>query len=287
MPAGGRARGARGGRGGGAGGAWASLGVPRGSPAAEVRRAYRRRARELHPDVNRAPDAAEQFVALQKAYAQCLREAAGSAGAGAGAGAERPGGSGSRANPTPAWSGSRAKAGGAPRRPAEPEEPFYGLGDLFRDLLEDDARAARASAAGATDGAPRSSFEELGTIAGGLADELIEFLEEQAGLGPSPGEGDGTQGRPQPGQPQGGRSGPRAGPGPGSFGDLGAAERPVSAGGAKRGAGSAGRARERPARASPRSPPKNVSGATWRPQSFESLEVEEELQKLKREMGID
>ena len=284
MPAGGRARGARGARGGGAGGAWASLGVPRGSPAAEVRRAYRRRARELHPDVNRAPDAAEQFVALQQAYAQCLREAAGSAGARAGA--ERPGGSGTRANPTPAWSGSRADAGGAPRRPAEPEEPFYGLGDLFRDL-EDDARAARASAAGATGGAPRSSFEELGTIAGGLADELIEFLEEQAGLRPSPGEGDGTQGRPQPGQRQGGGSGPRAGPGPGSFDGSGTTERPVSAGGAGRGAGSPGRARERPAQASPRSPPKNAPGATRRPQSFESLEVEEELQKLKREMGID
>ena len=273
MPAGGRARGARG---GGAGGAWASLGVARGSPAAEVRRAYRRRARELHPDVNRAPDAAEQFVALQQAYAECLREAAGSAGAGAGAGAERAGGSGSGATPAPPWSGSSAKAGGAPRRPAEPEEPFYGLGDLFRDLEDD----ARASAAGAAGSAPRSSLEGLGTIAGGLADELIEFLEEQAGLRPSPGEGGGTP----PGQRQGGGSGSRAGAGPGSMGGSGTTARPGSAGGAGRGAGATGRARERPA---PPRPPPNAAGGTRRPQSFESLEVEEELQKLKREMGLD
>ena len=40
---------------------YAVLGVRAGADVQEVRRAYRRRARELHPDVCDAPDAAEQF----------------------------------------------------------------------------------------------------------------------------------------------------------------------------------------------------------------------------------
>lgn len=48
---------------------YAVLGVaPTASPA-EIRQAYRELARHLHPDVNRAPDAAAQFAALARAYA--------------------------------------------------------------------------------------------------------------------------------------------------------------------------------------------------------------------------
>ena len=47
---------------------YATLGIaPTASPA-EIRRAYRERARRLHPDVNRAPDAAARFAALTEAY---------------------------------------------------------------------------------------------------------------------------------------------------------------------------------------------------------------------------
>src|SRR2546423_5529093 len=47
---------------------YATLGLaPTASPA-EIRRAYRERARRLHPDVNRAPDAAARFAALTEAY---------------------------------------------------------------------------------------------------------------------------------------------------------------------------------------------------------------------------
>ena len=51
----------------------ALLGVDAAADAAALQRAYRRRAKELHPDRNRAPDAGEQFDALRHAYEE-LRE---------------------------------------------------------------------------------------------------------------------------------------------------------------------------------------------------------------------
>lgn len=44
------------------------LGVARDADAATVKRAYRRRARELHPDVSDAPDAEERFRRVTLAY---------------------------------------------------------------------------------------------------------------------------------------------------------------------------------------------------------------------------
>ncbi len=44
------------------------LGVRRKATAAEIRAAYRSRARESHPDVSDAPDAAERFHAVREAY---------------------------------------------------------------------------------------------------------------------------------------------------------------------------------------------------------------------------
>lgn len=44
------------------------LGVPKSAGEAEIKSAYRRLARELHPDRNKAPDAAAKFNEVQQAY---------------------------------------------------------------------------------------------------------------------------------------------------------------------------------------------------------------------------
>src|ERR671922_250056 len=44
------------------------LGVGRGADTGEIKRAFRRLARELHPDVSEAPDAHERFREVVEAY---------------------------------------------------------------------------------------------------------------------------------------------------------------------------------------------------------------------------
>ena len=44
------------------------LGVSKDAPKDEIKSAFRRKARTLHPDVNKAPDAEEKFKELGKAY---------------------------------------------------------------------------------------------------------------------------------------------------------------------------------------------------------------------------
>jgi molecular chaperone DnaJ len=44
------------------------LGVSRDATAEEIKRAYRRKARQLHPDVNPGPEAEEQFKKVSQAY---------------------------------------------------------------------------------------------------------------------------------------------------------------------------------------------------------------------------
>ncbi len=47
---------------------YADLGVARDASAEEIKRAYRRLARKLHPDVNQGADAEEQFKRVSRAY---------------------------------------------------------------------------------------------------------------------------------------------------------------------------------------------------------------------------
>ena len=51
------------------------LGVPRGADAAEIKRAFRAKARLLHPDVSDDPDAEERFRELADAYAALSKPA--------------------------------------------------------------------------------------------------------------------------------------------------------------------------------------------------------------------
>lgn len=44
------------------------IGVSKDASEAEIKKAFRKKARELHPDVNKAPDAEDQFKELNEAY---------------------------------------------------------------------------------------------------------------------------------------------------------------------------------------------------------------------------
>ncbi len=48
---------------------YAILGVPRNASQEEIKRAYKRLARQYHPDVNKSPEAEERFKEINEAYA--------------------------------------------------------------------------------------------------------------------------------------------------------------------------------------------------------------------------
>nr|WP_085830453.1 DnaJ domain-containing protein [Collinsella vaginalis] len=48
---------------------YAILGVPRDADKREIQKAFQKKARTLHPDINKAPDAEERFKEVSEAYA--------------------------------------------------------------------------------------------------------------------------------------------------------------------------------------------------------------------------
>lgn len=50
------------------------LGVSKDAPQEEIKKSFRKKARELHPDVNKAPDAEEKFKELGQAYEVLMDE---------------------------------------------------------------------------------------------------------------------------------------------------------------------------------------------------------------------
>uniref|UniRef100_A0A383VGM1 J domain-containing protein n=1 Tax=Tetradesmus obliquus TaxID=3088 RepID=A0A383VGM1_TETOB len=114
-----------------------ALGVSQDATDRDIKKAYRQKALKLHPDVNKAPNAQEQFLEVKNAfsvlsdaqqraaYDRKLRGGFGDFGSWG----SSAGGFGG------AWGGSSSSssAGGRPR-PKQPEEEFYGLGDLLSEV---------------------------------------------------------------------------------------------------------------------------------------------------------
>src|SRR2546430_17666688 len=96
------------------------LGVQRNANDADIKRAFRRLARELHPDVSEAPDADEQFREVVEAYevlsnteTRDLYDRYGHAGLRSGGFYAGPLGFRSRADLFPAFLGGPLPLGGA------------------------------------------------------------------------------------------------------------------------------------------------------------------------------
>jgi DnaJ-class molecular chaperone len=148
---------------------YASLGVPRGAPSAEIKKAYRKLAREHHPDVNKGDAGAEKrFKEISEAYAVLgdpeKRKAYDTLGANweayqhAGAGSGRPG------NPFAGFQGFGPGGGGVRFEYRGDPEDLAGFSEFFRTFFAGGSPfdTGRAAAPGATRTRMRTgTIEEL------------------------------------------------------------------------------------------------------------------------------
>lgn len=141
---------------------WKVLGVSPGASAAEVKRAYRRRALKEHPDINKGPDAKERWQELSQAYdilSDPEKQRAWEA-------AKRRGDSSSWRR-GPSSRGRSSPGGAAPKGPRQSEldAEYDAGGDTFGAILGDLFSAAASGSGG-------------GRGSGGFVlEELLEFLE--------------------------------------------------------------------------------------------------------------
>ncbi len=132
------------------------LGVSRDASEAEIKKAFRRRARELHPDVNKAPNAEEQFKELNEAYDVLSDPQKRSAY--------------DRFGTIPGASGGGAYGGGAY---VDFDDLFGGMGDLFSTFF--------GGAAGTSRGQQRREGRDMGVglrlsleeVASGAKKEIV------------------------------------------------------------------------------------------------------------------
>jgi curved DNA-binding protein len=130
---------------------YATLGVPKTASQAEIKKAYRRLARELHPDTNKDPEAEKRFKEANEAHAVLSdaekRKQYDQLGANWQAYQQAGFGSGGATD----WAGFGGAPGGTrwTYRTASPEE-MGGFSDFFRVFFGDDAARGFASAGGTT-----------------------------------------------------------------------------------------------------------------------------------------
>ncbi|CAM0877448.1 unnamed protein product [Alopecurus aequalis] len=115
------------------------LGVPPSAAPADIKRAYRRLALKFHPDVNKEANAQEKFLRIKHAYNTLMN-------------------SESRSKYASSSSSSDSSWSPGSRKSADEEEPFYGFGDLLKDLQTE---FQNWEASLDSDQKPKSLWEEL------------------------------------------------------------------------------------------------------------------------------
>jgi len=140
------------------------LGVPETASIQDIKRAFKQKAIMTHPDVNKAPDAADKFMTLKEAY-QVLSDAK------AREAYDRKRRFGSWADAETA--GFRTGRGAYQRQQKQQDEDFYGLEDFFKDLEQE--LSSRRKKRGSRRAEP-TIWEELAE----LGEEFVEFLEDSA-----------------------------------------------------------------------------------------------------------
>ena len=141
---------------------YAILGVEKDASTEDIRKAFQTKARKLHPDVNKEPDAEERFKEVSEAYAvlsdpdkrkryDAMRSGSPFAGAGAGYGAPAGGGYGDPFGGSPfGWGPFGGGFGGASqRRRSRAYNPRAGA-DVVYELTVDAETAAAGARRGVT-----------------------------------------------------------------------------------------------------------------------------------------
>lgn len=150
------------------------LGVQYGADRKTIKAAYRKKALRLHPDVNKAPDAKEQFMAAKAAF-QTLTDGPVRGSTSSSTRQQKKSASGfDWTDPFAGRSSAGSYQGSTGYTDkAKVEEPFYGFTEFFEDIDKEwnDRRKRRNKE-------DASLWEELADI----GEEFVEFLENELGL---------------------------------------------------------------------------------------------------------